>query len=521
MLTLGAIGLMACHSHPHEHEAGEHAPHEGGHGHAAHEGGHEEAHGHGERPSRQFTDWSQETELFIEVEAFVKGEDAAAAAHVTRLADFMPLSEGRVALVLRGTDGDERFEAGPSVPGIFRPVARPAKAGPRRLIVEIRAGTLKVDHDLGEVVVAETLGDVAASHEAEGEHIAFTKEQQWPIAFRTALPDERPFRPHVRALGRLVPRAGGEVTLTAPVSGRLSGDLPQAGQEVSADALLLALSPKLETADVATLELAVTSASLELTFASRERDRLEGLRASGAIAERRVTEATQAVEQAKVAVQAAKKRLEQFRRARAGESAAGFEVRAPFASIIEAVFVAPLQVVEAGSPLVTLLDRSEVWLEASIPAIDAARALDVRGASVRFEGSEALLELGPEALVALAPRLDARTQTLPLTFRLDPKSIAGRPLGASAEVSIVVGEPRRALAVSASAIVDDGGLPVVFVQVGGESFARRIVQLGARDGGFVEVTSGISEKDRIVTVGAWSVKLAASSGAVPAHGHSH
>jgi membrane fusion protein, heavy metal efflux system len=47
------------------------------------------------------------------------------------------------------------------------------------------------------------------------------------------------------------------------------------------------------------------------------------------------------------------------------------------------------------------------------------------------------------------------------------------------------------------------------------------VRLGVRDRGFVEVLSGVRAGEHVVTRGAWSVKLAASSGSIPAHGHSH
>jgi multidrug efflux pump subunit AcrA (membrane-fusion protein) len=88
-------------------------------------------------------------------------------------------------------------------------------------------------------------------------------------------------------------------------------------------------------------------------------------------------------------------------------------------------------------------------------------------------------------------------------------------------VHIVNGEERTALAVPESALVDDSGMFVVFVQVEGEAFERRVVRLGARDRGYVEVLGGLRAGDHVVTRGAWSVKLAASSGSIPAHGHAH
>ena len=86
---------------------------------------------------------------------------------------------------------------------------------------------------------------------------------------------------------------------------------------------------------------------------------------------------------------------------------------------------------------------------------------------------------------------------------------------------VITGEPRAALTVPAAAIIDDSGMSVVFVQIDGEAFERRVVRTGLREQGQVEIMSGLKAGEHVVTRGAWSVKLAASSGSIPAHGHAH
>jgi multidrug efflux pump subunit AcrA (membrane-fusion protein) len=75
--------------------------------------------------------------------------------------------------------------------------------------------------------------------------------------------------------------------------------------------------------------------------------------------------------------------------------------------------------------------------------------------------------------------------------------------------------------VPSSAIVDDAGRPIVFVQVEGEAFERRPVTLGAREGDRVQVLAGVKPGEHIVTRGAYLVRLASLSTSVPAHGHVH
>jgi multidrug efflux pump subunit AcrA (membrane-fusion protein) len=72
-----------------------------------------------------------------------------------------------------------------------------------------------------------------------------------------------------------------------------------------------------------------------------------------------------------------------------------------------------------------------------------------------------------------------------------------------------------------SALVEEQGIFYVYVQTEGESFQKRELKLGANDGQKVQVLSGLSEGERVVTKGGYQIKLSQASGALPAHGHEH
>jgi multidrug efflux pump subunit AcrA (membrane-fusion protein) len=61
----------------------------------------------------------------------------------------------------------------------------------------------------------------------------------------------------------------------------------------------------------------------------------------------------------------------------------------------------------------------------------------------------------------------------------------------------------------------------VYIQTAGETFDKRAVTLGIQDGVNVQVVAGTKEGERVVTKGAYMIKLATQSGNVPAHGHEH
>jgi len=90
-----------------------------------------------------------------------------------------------------------------------------------------------------------------------------------------------------------------------------------------------------------------------------------------------------------------------------------------------------------------------------------------------------------------------------------------------AKVHVLSGQEMKGLAIPASAVIDDGKQEVAFALVSGEAFERRPLKLGVRDGEWVQILDGLSPGDRVVTRGAWQVRLAAAAGAIPASGHVH
>jgi multidrug efflux pump subunit AcrA (membrane-fusion protein) len=71
------------------------------------------------------------------------------------------------------------------------------------------------------------------------------------------------------------------------------------------------------------------------------------------------------------------------------------------------------------------------------------------------------------------------------------------------------------------AVLMEAGRPYVFVQIGGETFSRRYVEIASRDGDRIGIRSGVMVGDRVVTRGAYEVQLASAAKGLPAEGHVH
>lgn len=491
------------------------------------------AHEHDVAPL-SFTHFEGKTQVFVEFEPFVAGLEGRMAAHLTRVSDWKPLTEGKVVATLSGGPGEERFEvSGPSSPGIFRPAPRPGAAGKRRLAISVTTAEGTDVHDLGEVTVhpsADAAAHAAGDEPEKSGQIAFLMEQQWKTEFGVAQAAEVPLRASVAANGSVRPRSDGEAQVTAPVAGRLvtaGASFPRVGMEVRRDQVLAVLAPRLGTdADPATLELAVTRARLGLELAQRERERVEGLFAQQAVAERRVIEARSAEALAAEEHAAAMRRVAQFQgtqRASGGDAVGRVELRAPVSGVIAAVQAAPGAFVAEGQELFHVVDLDRLWLEVLVPEADIGRIGTPSGASFTVDGFPRPFEVALSkggAPVAFGGVVDPQSRTVPLVFEV---SNPGRTLraGMYARVRVLTGQARKVLAIPASAVVDDGKQEVAYVLSSGEAFERRPLRLGVRDGELVEVVEGLAPGERVVSRGAWQVRLAAAGGALPAHGHVH
>jgi RND family efflux transporter MFP subunit len=545
-LLVPALLLWGCkgeHGHDHAAGAAEHGEHAHGesagaghdqeHGAAAHDEAGGEDHGHGgghAGASEAVTKWGRATQLFVEFPALVLGEESPFAAHLTRLQDHFAIDRGAVVVELAGGDGPvERFAvARPAPAGIFRPVVRPAHAGPRRLTLRLESAAASEVHDMGEFTVFTTRAEAdaaAAEGEAAPGAISYLLEQQWRVPFQVAQVEARQLRPSVPAFARLTLPSDAESLITAPRDGRLAavgGRLALVGEDVTAGSVLFALTtaPQ-EGADPASLDLAVEQGAISAKAAQREVDRLTPLVEQGVVARRRLDEARSALALARAEVRSARRRRSSLGQSqRVGGGGDALAVPSPIDGTVAELFVAPGAWVTAGQRLARIVDRDRLWLDAGVPEAYVGRLRDVAGAWFHLDSVAGVLEVSRSALASVGTEVDRDTRTLPVRFRIDNLR---RELfaGMTTQAHLIVDAPQLAPAVPLDAVVDDAGTEVVYVQAGGETFVRRPVRLGIRDGAYVEITDGVALGEWVVTRGAWSVKLAATSTESIGHGHAH
>jgi multidrug efflux pump subunit AcrA (membrane-fusion protein) len=108
---------------------------------------------------------------------------------------------------------------------------------------------------------------------------------------------------------------------------------------------------------------------------------------------------------------------------------------------------------------------------------------------------------------------------VPVTFSFDNK-VDVVP-GSFVEIYLMSKVQPNTLAIPVEALTEEQGLYFIYLQKCAESYKKQEVKLGASNGKEVEIVSGLHAGDRVVVKGAYHVKLASASNALPAHSHEH
>ncbi len=490
--------------------------------------------------------------LFMEYPHLVRGVPARFLAHLTVLATGEPVRAGTVTLEI----GASRFSVdAPKREGLFIPEGSLQEPGNFAGRLVVKSGQAEETLDLGEIVVhaSEEGADQAAHAEAGGElpnTVPFLMEPQWKVKLLVAEAASRRLNKRLIVPARAIAPEGMFAVISPSVGGRLvaptSGALPRTGERVDAGQALAFVEPPLgapELAQLYALDLefdlkalevlrAAGEAEAKLHFAERERERIGKLRAEGLSTQQQLEQSEQNLALSRTELEAAGRmkesldRLVEIRGTTTGSkpgTSIRFALEAPIAGTVVEVLGVPGVSVGAGQPVFRVLDSSRIWVEGRVSEFDVALISEAPRAVARFAGLPARpyeLHGDWDGKPYIGREVDPSSRTLLVRYELDNSDGAVRP-GMLAELYISTGEHEALVAIPLEAVVMEQGLPTAFVMLEGELFQKRDLELGTKDGGWVEVVRGIERGERVATRGAYIVKLAALSPASFGAGHAH
>ncbi len=284
-------------------------------------------------------------------------------------------------------------------------------------------------------------------------------------------------------------------------------------------------------------ERTVVQAKTRVDFAQRAYKRITALRAKELGTKQQLEKAEQNLRLAesekttadtiKISYDQVAEKLGKLRtQAQQGLSVEAFRIAlvAPITGVVTSAHYIEGEHLEAHTEIFRLINTDDVLLVARVSEFDLARVPNAPAAVMtlpaypgrRFE----ILGADSGQFLDFSKVVDPGSRTVQIRYQLSNPQGLFR-VGMFADVFLETKSVPMALAVPEGAIVTDLGKTVLFALVHGELFERREVTLGIRDGGFVEVKQGLAVGERVVTRGAYAVKLAALSPESFSHGHAH
>ncbi|MBL0020533.1 MAG: efflux RND transporter periplasmic adaptor subunit [Bacteroidia bacterium] len=480
-------------------------------------------HGHSHAEEEQglealaYTLYTDKTELFVEFKPLVVGMESKFAAHFTKLGPlFTAFTEGTISLSLTVSGKTSRVKATePSNPGIFRLALKPEIAGVGSLVFDIQTKefTDKITIDSVTVYPDEKAALAVQASEAGGGgggDISYLKEQAWKVEFANEPVKRQPFTNVIKTSGQILSAPGDESLVTAKAGGivHFLGANAIIGSEVAAGAALFTISGG--DLAVGNLDASHREAKTNLDKAKVDLDRATDLVQDKLISQKEFQDTKLKYDLALIAFNTLGKNY----------SGSGQTITTQMGGFVKNILVTEGQRVEPGTALATISKNKKLILQANLSQKYFHLLNSIRSANIKAtEGNAISTDSLHAQLVSYGKSTTANAPFVPISFEID--NTGNIIPGSVVEVFLKSDPIPDALVIPVSALVEEQGAFFVYVQTEGESFQKREVKLGANDGIQVQVLGGISEGERVVTQGAYQIKLSQASGTLPAHGHEH
>jgi cobalt-zinc-cadmium efflux system membrane fusion protein len=383
------------------------------------------------------------------------------------------------------------------------------------------AGEALTSADPG-VALAATPGEENALPEWVGsDPLELSEEEISRIQLQSARVVERSLSARLPVMGRVLAHQHRRAIVSYPFSARISRIVAQVGDWVEpGDSLVV-----LQSEEVGEATAALYSASADLELAQVNHERETQLFENGVGARKNLTTAEAQMRVASATLDAAEKKLHVlgFTEAEIERLQETHQINptitlfAPIAGKVVTNTAVLGGMVDESTEILTLMDPTVLWVEAEIYERDIARVHT--GQEVEVSVPAYPDEVFRGTLSYISDILDPETRTITVRTEVANRNLLLKP-GMFADLTIVLNHNGAAAAVPRGAILDDQGLPFLFVREGPRSFSPRLVTLGSSDEEWVEIRDGVSLDDEVVTQGNFQLKSKLYEAALEA-GHHH
>lgn len=450
------------------------------------------------------TQFNNSTELFMEYPQLVVKTEAKFLIHLNDLTNFKPITEGKMTIEFVNQSGG-KVTANlnkPARAGIFTPTVKFDNPGNYTMTINLNSSQASDQIVVNNIIVYSSENEVPPEEDEAFSNISFLKEQQWKIDFATEPVIKRNLQSSVPATGEIIAKPELYSKVVSPVGGILlpknNSNFPRLGSFVSKGTVLLNISP---SADASSNIQKIKS---DYLLAKSEYERVQNLFDKKAASQKRLDESRFDFETKQASYNSL---IDQIK-----FTENGYAIVSPIDGYIESISVNLGSQITGGQELVTIINPSRLILKANVPASKFEDANNSKDASFKIEGykDELLISSLNGRKISVSSSLNTENRTVPVYFEFGNTQNKIK-VGMYAEVFIKTGDIQESISIPESAIIDEDGMHTVYVEIEGEAFEKRILKTGISDGGYIQVFEGLKEGERLVTKGAYQVRLAALS----------
>ena len=360
------------------------------------------------------------------------------------------------------------------------------------------------EHETAEEHAGHNHESKATKHSDE---IIFPKAQAAKTTFEVREIQPASFNQVVKTTGQVLAAPGDEAVIVATSNGvvSFSSNKLTEGTKVQKGQSLFQISSK----DIAEGDY-YTKVKATYEAAKASYDRAEALVKDKIISQKEFESIKLEFENAKTAYDAVSN----------NKTAKGVSVNAPINGHMKNILVKEGEYITVGLPLATVSQNQRLVLRAEVSQRYYNAMQSVKSANFKtpYDNKVYSLEDLNGRLLSFGKTSNENSFFIPVSFEFDNK---GEVIpGSFVEVYLISSPIENTLSIPVSALTNEMGIYYVYVQIDEEGYRKQEVALGANNGKEVQIIKGLHPGDRVVTQGAYQVKMASASGAIP-HGHSH
>jgi membrane fusion protein, heavy metal efflux system len=466
--------------------------------------------------SKSYTLFSENLELFAEIDAFTKGHGSNFAIHLTNLKTYKPIESGKVTISIKGaqTNFSTTIDA-PETPGIYHGKFVAKSVEKVTLTISYQGAEFNEVFDFGHLAVfsddheaEEAFAASAGAHSSE--EIIFTKEQAWEIDFATLELIPQDFKSVIPVSGKLEALPTNMSSLIAPTEGivRFVKNLVP-GQKVKKGEILFTIDAGQLTSN--NLNTKYNSANVAYEKAKSDLERAENLVKDNIISDKDFREIKLEFDKAKIEFETIAKNFSKGRQT----------VKANQSGIISDLTIMAGNFVNEGQQMGKIISLGKLLLHANLPQSNYDAIEKIASANFKTAYSDktySTLDLNGK-LISISKTPSEENGYISVYFEIDnPGELTA---GLFTEIFLEANSSEKVIFIPISALIEKEGHYHVYVQEDGEGYMSHDVTIGSNNGLKAVVKAGLKSGDRLVTKGAYRIKLASMSGELPTHGHVH